>query len=264
MPNECLFGIGIQLVLIPGSQFQGFSVKNGVRPFAEPISKIDVDAGTEVPPARNVVVTHNDEVVSFAYFLLSESRHIVSLKFALGSVLAAFVRRPAGNARRNVGMDKREEEDVGSVPQDLFQDPIASVAFQEAVAMVEVEPFSLNHALNRIPLYFHAELIVKVFLQPEVMIPCQVGESDAGVREVGKLGEETEIPFWNNVCVLEPEIEQVSDDEQFLAISLYEVEELHEGMLFLSIFFSRSKTEMRIREEVGLLHILTVRCSIIP
>jgi hypothetical protein len=143
-------------------------------------------------------------------------------------------------------MDEGKEKYVRPVSEYAFQDAVAGVVFQKAVAVVEVEPLSPDDALDRIPLDVHPEFVPEVIPQPEIVVAGKIGESDARLCEICESRKESEIAFRHDGFVFEPEIEQVADNKQLLPVFSHEIEKLDEGALFLAVFFPGSDTKVGI------------------
>lgn len=56
------------------------------------------------------------------------------------------------------------------------------------------------------------KFFLKVIEHPQVMIPCEEIDRDAGIAEVGKFAEKANVSFGDRLVVLKPKVEQVADE----------------------------------------------------
>ncbi len=112
--------------------------------------------------------------------------------------------------------------------------------------MVKIEALSLDHALNWVALNPHSKLVLKIALQPEVVIARQIRQFDTSIREFGEFREEAEVPLRHDGTVFEPVVEQIADDEQFFPVGVNEVQELNESAFLLTIFFFGTNTQVSV------------------
>ena len=195
-------------------------------------------------------MSHDDGVESFPDLPPRKIDHVFPFERLVPRVLSACARGPTGDPAGQVRMHKREQEDVDPVAQNALEDAIACIVAQQTIAVMEIEPLSIQYAFHGIRADVDAQFLGKESPQPKVMIPGEIRDPDALIADLGQRSEKANVTAGDDGSVFEPEIEQVAEDEHMLRVFGDGLQKSNDAIFPGTVFLTGAKPEMHIGEKV--------------
>src|SRR5690606_13292943 len=150
-----------------------------------------------------------------------------------------------------VGMKPAKQSDRDRRANDGLEETVAQVTATQPVAMCHQGGLAGDGRAERTVVELETDLLPQEAAAPCVVIAAGECDRNAGLDELGKRGEHPEVPARDDRPVLEPEIEQVTGDQQcagFGRASLQKAEEATLGLI-------RHTTQVQIADDdVWLVH----------
>src|SRR5690554_943593 len=150
-----------------------------------------------------------------------------------------------------VGMKPAKQSDRDRRANDGLEETVAQVTATQPVAMCHEGGLAGDGRAERTVVELETDLLPQEAAAPCVVIAAGECDRNAGLDELGKRGEHPEVPARDDRPVLEPEIEQVTGDQQcpgFGRASLQKAEEATLGLI-------RHTTQVQIADDdVWLVH----------
>ena len=147
-------------------------------------------------------------------------------------------------------MDPVEEELIDLALENPFNEFITFVTGPHAIAMGKEKTFAVKFADHRFSVQLHPNLRFQVIEGPHVVVATEKVNRNAGINNFCQFPKQTGVSFWNNGMVLEPEIEQVAHQEDFLGICFHHVKPFDKMQLAFQAAFPVRDAEMKIGSEV--------------
>ena len=138
----------------------------------------------------------------------------VAVEAQLVPRLAREVGNPVREGNAEVGMQQPVERDARGVTDHPLQHAVAEISADQPVAVVEPDPSSLAFDRERVVVGKDADRVAQKGTQPEVVVPVQIGDLDAGLAQSQQHGKGPEVTAGDRIAILEPKVEQIADDEK--------------------------------------------------
>jgi hypothetical protein len=125
-----------------------------------------------------------------------------------------------------IGMNAAKESDRPTIAEDPFQKEISAVpGGREAIAVRQMDSSTPDLHGERFPMHLHPGDFLENASRPPVVVAPQKRNGNTGVDDVADLTKHANVSPRHDVCVLEPEVEKIAEDEQALGLALCDVAE---------------------------------------
>lgn len=149
-----------------------------------------------------------------------------------GGPVAGFA-YPPGYPGSEIRMEPAEGPTGETPPEDRAKDAVAGVALSESVPMSDEGPPTVQLQDHRFPAEEKAELLFQKAPTPPVMVPAEEHDRDAPVYKTCQGSQGPQVPAGDDAPVLEPEIEQVTQEDDLPCLGARMLQPSQEGPLGL-------------------------------
>lgn len=207
-----------------------------------PLGKMEMREDEEVD---RVVLQHLASVADLGLILIPED-HLLRL---MGN--PAFVGDEPGNAESNTRMQHAIDKLVGFEGEDRLDKAVAQLFAPDAISMADQTSFAVDDELTGVMEDLTTELFREEILQPHVMVSGKVINLNSFAAEVIKRVKKFEIPLGHHILIFEPEIEDISQQEEMLDLVRQLMEELYQQFLAKTAFIVCRHGEVHVGDEAG-------------
>lgn len=162
---------------------------------------------------------HND-VVPFGEFLLGEVLKAVDEPPRdAGGVVPAELGSPSGEPDSDIGVQQPIEPLSNAVAQEPAERLVPPFTGDFAVSVGQIEPPAVPSPLQVFPMRLDAELIAEEAPVPEVVVAHEIIHRNPTLAKSPESGHSLPEGFGNNRTIIEPEVEEVAENNDVRAKS---------------------------------------------
>lgn len=197
-------------------EFDGFAIEAGVGEVGEAVAKVgERAAGRKTVLVRDVTMPEDEKVDLGGLEQVAGEQHrpfLVVVDDGRQPVLFAAAGRPRScNAKRYPRVQHPEhalQQATGKAP---FQEIVFPIEVAQTVAVSDVERFAIYLPKQRPVHDFGPSDKRQIIEHPHVVVATEERHLDARIGKFTQLDNQPVEPAWDDVLVLEPEIEHVAD-----------------------------------------------------
>ena len=201
---------------------------------------------------NSMAMAENKKVVVFLLqFGLAEHRHLVgtALLFYVFLAFAATAQRPFFRYREtHPRVQCRESALAQPRGEDAFQSVVRFVHLGKSVAVADEQQLAIYLELSGLSISLDSKFLFQIVEHPHIVVAGEKMYLHPAVGEFGQLAEHTHEASRHHMFVRKPEIEDVAEQEKFVAVGFHLVEPAHE-IGFASTAVGRC-TEMGVGNEI--------------
>ena len=120
--------------------------------------------------------------------------------------------------------------------------------------MGQIEELAVNLTRERGTVERDATLLLQVVATPDVMVAREKMHLHPAVGQLGELAQKAGISFGHDSLELIPEVKHVAQQIDRCGVVLNLVQEVHQPALLRAAVRDGTRTEVRIRKEIDILH----------
>jgi hypothetical protein len=143
-----------------------------------------------------------------------------------------------------------KKEHGNPAPQDFAHEPIPGIAAQQPVTVCKVNPLTIDFHDRFGRIDMHAHGAIQEIVGPIIMITKYAVDIHAAVPKLIQMTDHIEVAFRDNVVILEPEVEEVSDEKQGAAGAPDHIEELVEVLTSFLFLITVVESKMYVGDKV--------------
>ena len=168
--------------------------------------------------------------------------------FIARPIVPACVRAAVRQATGPVWMEKPERLDCPLIAHDRANHPIAAIFLvAQSVAVLDAQSPAGNGALPRSDTVFDSHILAQDLSAPAIVIASDPEDVDAAITQLGEGGEGAKAATGYDRFPLEPEVEQITVDDQRLRLALQTAEKRDKGSLDLWT----GDADVRVRDDIA-------------
>ncbi len=136
------------------------------------------------------------------------------------------------------------------VAQNAPQDAVTEITAGQTVAVVQVKPAAAVVHRERFGVNHQADPVGQIATEGEIVVAGQVVDFHPAAGQPFEGAQDRRRAGRHDVPVLEPEIEEIAENAEAVAVGLYPGQQLEQAGLFGGLFGGRLDAEVHVADEV--------------
>ena len=171
-----------------------------------------------------------------------------------GCIVPAGARYPVCDGESDAGMEQSPQPHGLPAAYDLRHHPVTDIVPGQSVSVMEVDARTVPLHIQGFPVYAASEGVTDERADREIVVSREVVDLDAPFGQSLNRGEDPQAGRGDNVPVLVPEIVEIAEDIEPLAVGAHLLEQVEKTDLLRGFLGGRLRAEMDIGDEVECSH----------